>query len=139
MLSIIQTIYFQMICYHASWLIISCPCKTITIHWIIFIKLCTWFVRFNPRLLVFSCYFKWYRCGSEWTPGVGDGQGGLACCDSWGCKESDTTERLNRTEFKWYHLKILYFVCCKYRRIYIIFMSFLYPATLLNSLIYSDC
>ena len=32
------------------------------------------------------------------TPGVGDGQGGLACCDSWGHKESDTTERLNRTE-----------------------------------------
>ena len=25
-------------------------------------------------------------------PGVGDGQGGLACCDSWGCKESDLTE-----------------------------------------------
>ena len=32
---------------------------------------------------------------SERTPGVGDGQGGLACCDSWGCKESDMTERLN--------------------------------------------
>ena len=32
---------------------------------------------------------------SEWTPGVGDGQGGLACCDSCGCKESDTTEQLN--------------------------------------------
>ena len=31
---------------------------------------------------------------SEWTPAVGDGQGGLACCDSWGCKESHTTERL---------------------------------------------
>ena len=30
-----------------------------------------------------------------WTPGVGDGQGGLACCDSWGCKELDRTERLN--------------------------------------------
>ena len=30
-----------------------------------------------------------------WTPGVGDGQGGLACCDSWDHKESDTTERLN--------------------------------------------
>ena len=29
------------------------------------------------------------------SPGVGDGQGGLACCDSWGPKESDTTERLN--------------------------------------------
>ena len=36
----------------------------------------------------------------EWTPGVGDGQGGLACCDSWGRKESDTTERLNWTELK---------------------------------------
>ena len=35
---------------------------------------------------------------SEWTPGVGDGQGGLLCCDSWGRKESDTTERLNWTE-----------------------------------------
>ena len=35
---------------------------------------------------------------SDWTPGDGDGQGGLACCDSWGCKESDTTERLNWTE-----------------------------------------
>ena len=32
---------------------------------------------------------------SEWTPGDGDGKGGLACCDSWGHKESDTTERLN--------------------------------------------
>ena len=32
---------------------------------------------------------------SEWTPGVGDGQGGLVCCNSWGRKESDTTERLN--------------------------------------------
>ena len=35
---------------------------------------------------------------SEWTPGVGDGQGGLACCDSWSRKEWDTTERLNWTE-----------------------------------------
>ena len=34
----------------------------------------------------------------EWTSGVDDGQGGLACCDSWGRKESDTTERLNWTE-----------------------------------------
>ena len=32
---------------------------------------------------------------SERTPRVGDGQGGLACCTSWGRKESDTTERLN--------------------------------------------
>ena len=35
---------------------------------------------------------------SEWTPGDGDGQGGLACCDSWGRKESDTTEWLNWTD-----------------------------------------
>ena len=34
-------------------------------------------------------------CESERTPGVGDGQGGLACCNSWGRKESDTTGRLN--------------------------------------------
>ena len=31
-------------------------------------------------------------CESELTLGVGDGQGGLACCDSCGRKESDTTE-----------------------------------------------
>ena len=31
----------------------------------------------------------------ELTMGVGDGQGGLVRCDSWGCKESDMTERLN--------------------------------------------
>ena len=36
--------------------------------------------------------------GFGWTPGVGGGQGGLACCSSWGCKESDTTEQLNGTE-----------------------------------------
>ena len=36
--------------------------------------------------------------GFGWTPGVGDGQGGLACCDSWVCKESDTTERLYWTD-----------------------------------------
>ena len=50
---------------------------------------------------------------SEWTLGVGDGQGGLECCDSWGRKESDTTEWLNWTELiygtivlylKWYNL-----------------------------------
>ena len=33
-----------------------------------------------------------------WTPGVGDGQGGLVCCSSWGHKESDTTKQLNWTE-----------------------------------------
>ena len=35
---------------------------------------------------------------SEWTPGVGDGQGTLVCCGSWGHRESDTTEQLSWTE-----------------------------------------
>ena len=35
---------------------------------------------------------------SAWTPGVGDGQGGLVCCNSWSRKESDMTERLKWTE-----------------------------------------
>ena len=44
----------------------------------------------------------WYHRLNEhesgWTPGDGDGQGGLVCCDSWGSQESDMTERLN---FQW--------------------------------------
>ena len=35
--------------------------------------------------------------GFGWTPGVGDGQGGLVCCGSWGLKESGTSEQLNWT------------------------------------------
>ena len=35
-----------------------------------------------------------------WIPGIGDGQGGLVSCDSWGLKESDMTEQLNWTELK---------------------------------------
>ena len=46
----------------------------------------------------------WYHWlnghGFGWTLGAGDGQGGLACCSSWGRKESDTTQRLNWTEGK---------------------------------------
>ena len=38
--------------------------------------------------------------GFGWTPGVGDGQGGLACCSSWGHKESNTTEWLNWIELR---------------------------------------
>ena len=43
-----------------------------------------------------------------WTPAVGDGQGGLACCNSWGCKMSDMTERPNWTDWQMglLHLKI---------------------------------
>ena len=44
---------------------------------------------------------------SEWTLGVGDGQGGLACCDSWGRKEWDMTEWLNWTEFSFPYKTVL--------------------------------
>ena len=44
-----------------------------------------------------------------WTPGVGDGQGGLACCGSWGHKESDTTEWLNWTQLM--NFKIFFSFC----------------------------
>ena len=37
-------------------------------------------------------------CEFGWTLGVGDGQGGLSCCDSWGRQESDISERLNWTD-----------------------------------------
>ena len=43
--------------------------------------------------------------GFVWTLGLGDGQGGLACCSSWGWKESDTTEWLNWTE-SWFQLAL---------------------------------
>ena len=36
-----------------------------------------------------------------WTQGVGDRQGGLVCCDSWGHKELDMTEQLNWIEMNW--------------------------------------
>ena len=40
-------------------------------------------------------WHHWLGPEFEQAPGVGDGQGSLACCSPWGCKESDTTERLN--------------------------------------------
>ena len=39
----------------------------------------------------------------EQAPGAGDEQGSLVCCSPWGCKESDTTERLNSNEVNWTH------------------------------------
>ena len=45
----------------------------------------------------------------EQSLGISDGQGSLACCSLWGCKESDTTEQLNRTELsssqEWDYIK----------------------------------
>ena len=43
---------------------------------------------------------------SQWTLGVGDGQGGLACYDPWSRKESDTNEWLNWTELNWSYAEI---------------------------------
>ena len=68
---------------------------------------------------------------SEWTPGVGDGQGGLACCDSWGHKESDMTEQLNWTEMSGNELPQPLFMweCFNYslifKRIVLVIMIFL--------------
>ena len=42
-------------------------------------------------------YHRLNRHGFGWTPGIGDGQGGLACCSSWGYEELDMTEWLNWT------------------------------------------
>ena len=47
----------------------------------------------------------------EWTPGVGDGQGGLACCNSWGHKVSDSTEQLNWTKLRIKKKLALYHEC----------------------------
>ena len=43
----------------------------------------------------------WHHSLSGREFGVGDGQGDLACCGSWGCKESDMTKRLNWTNICW--------------------------------------
>ena len=46
--------------------------------------------------------------------GVGDGQGSLVYCSPWGHKESDTTERLNRTELKLPKIRLLHGLLCKF-------------------------
>ena len=75
-----------------------------------------WWRSFLYSSSVYSCHSSYWLDGREsgWTPGVGDGQGGLACYNSWGRKESDTTERLNWTElivslFMYLFFKFIYF------------------------------
>ena len=46
-------------------------------------------------ILKITIYHRLNGHGFGWTPGVGDGQGGLVCSSSWGRKESDMTEQLN--------------------------------------------
>ena len=54
-------------------------------------------------------WYHWLdRHEFRWTPGVSDGQGDLACCVSWGHKESDMTERLNWTELDTETFNMLY-------------------------------
>ena len=76
-----------------------------------------WVVRsltvFKEQDMINSWTFFWLAGGevigheSEWTPGVGDGQGGLACCNPWGHKESGMTEQLNWTELRWLGVNII--------------------------------
>ena len=66
-------------------------------------------------------------CEFEWTLGVGDGQGGLACCNSWGCKESDMTEQLNWTELN----KILNAVPCGIQWVFVVDYIYIYSVHLI--------
>ena len=74
---------------------------------------------------------------SKWTPGVGDGQRGLACCDSWGRKESDMTERLNWTEGANrqcnFLIKIFRNICFTDKNVYVNFVS------LQNKRLFKNC
>ena len=72
--------------------------------------------------------------GFGYTLGVGDGQGGLACCDSWGCKESDTTEWLNWTELNWnygengnYKINSLKILAISNRKFFVVFAKIRKP------------
>ena len=62
--------------------------------------ICSFFIQFSIRSQDMMAGWHHGLDGreSEWTPGDGDGEGGLACCDSWGRKELGTTERLNWTK-----------------------------------------
>ena len=82
---------------------------------------------------------------SEWTPGVGDGQEGLACCDSGGRKELDTTEWLNWTELIHHCDSVLYTHKHTHTQIYnwiyreyIYSFQIIFPYRLLQNIEYSS-
>ena len=54
-------------------------------------------IKFKTEDEVVGCHHQLDGHEFEQAPGVGDGQGSLAYCSPWGCKESDTTERLHFT------------------------------------------
>ena len=66
-----------------------------------FLNLLAYWVQHSPLARPLTWHHWLNGHGFGWTLGVGDGQGGLACCSSQGCKESDTTERLNWTNLDW--------------------------------------
>ena len=84
-----------------SWLIVKDPDAGKDWRWeekgMTEVEMVEWHYRLNGR-------------GFGWTPEVGNGQGGLACFNSWGRKESDTTERLNWTEMNhsYSHQRLLF-------------------------------
>ena len=63
--------------------------------------------------------------GFGWTPGVGDGQGGLACCSLWGHEESDMTEWLNWTELNWINVCNLALITLLYKVLNLVLPTFL--------------
>ena len=63
---------------------------------------------------------------SWWTSGAGDGQGGLVCCDSWGRKESDTTERLIWSDLIWSDLACTHYSIAVAPQSFFLNLSWLY-------------
>ena len=57
-----------------------------------------WWNCYSKNIINYLVYKPLHGPEFEWTAGVADGQVGLVCCDSWGRKESDTTEQLNWTD-----------------------------------------
>ena len=70
------------------------------------------------------------RCESDWTPGVGDGQGGLMCCNSWDRKESDTTDWTELRRYPGYLTEemnlTVYIVCYLFHKKYMYFNIYLW-------------
>ena len=50
----------------------------------------------EDEMIGWHYWLRWHGFG--WTPGVGEGQGGLVCCNPWDCRELDMTKQLNWTE-----------------------------------------